>query len=163
MNVCQRTWSNNKEQWAGTENNGMFGQTQNHETNTKMHAPSNNDSKPQIHIKSNRKHLYETSNPKNAHEHEKQCKLQANCNTDSYATKHPKAQGMSRGCRGDRGDAEQAVATSRRHRKPQEPKGSLGGSGKARKLGRLKHLEALGSILGWPQATWKNSKKHENI
>ena len=118
IDVCQRTWSNNKEQWVGPKDNDGFGQTWHHEANTKMHAPSNNDSKPQAHIKSNRKHLNETSDSKNANEHGKQCKLQANCNTDSYATKHPKAQGMSRGCRGDRGDAEQAVATSRRHRKP---------------------------------------------
>ena len=115
----------------------MFGQTQNHETNTKMRAPSNNDSKPQIHIKSNRKHLYETSNPKNAHEHEKQCKLQANCITDSYAKKNPEAQGMSRGCRASRGNLKEASETP-------GAQGKLGRQWEGQEAGKA---QAFGSIL----------------
>ena len=129
----------------------MLGQTQNHETSTKMHAPSNNDSKPQIHTKSNRKHLYETSNPKNAHEHEKQCKLQANCNTDSYAKKLKES----------RGDVEETEAMPS---KPWQPQGGIGNPRSPREaweaVGRPGSWEgsSIWKHSGWSQATSKNSK-----
>ena len=105
-----------------------------------MHAPSNNDSKHQIHIKSNRKHLYETSNPKNAHEYEKQCKLQANCNTDSYAKKLKE-------CRGDVEETEAMPS------KPWQPQGGIGHPRSPREA-----WEAVGRPGSWEGSSiWNHS------
>ena len=52
---------------------------------TKVYAPSNNDSKLQTHIRSNRQHLNDSNNSKNTNNHGKHNKMQAMCNSNSHA------------------------------------------------------------------------------
>ena len=133
----------------------MFGQTQNHETNTKMLHHQTMTASLKYTSRATESIYMKQAIPRM----HMNMRNSANCKQTASPIAMRKRIRKLKECRGD---VEQAVATSRRHRKPQEPKGSLGGSGKARKLGRLKHLEAFWMVSSNIKKL-KNIKNNENM